>query len=293
MRRKWLIVIFSIIVIAIIAGSSFVTKKEKINLPSSSTIIKEQLKDVETFYYYLDKGSPEIEQKMKKMDLVIIEPIEMKANYIDAAKDNGTLIYGYINAMEGDKWNKKLYRQFNDEDFYRDEQGQRVYFEQWDAYMMDMTSTHYQKILTDEIRKQVVEKELDGVFLDTVGDIDSYMPTKIQQIQREAIKEFMINLKEEFAGISIAQNWGFDTLIDYTAPYVDFIMWEDFSYGKVGQDEWSLEKIDQLKILRQKYDIQIMAIAFSENTRSKKMADNHDFNYMYSKKGSYYNSWED
>ncbi|WP_018705582.1 putative glycoside hydrolase [Siminovitchia fordii] len=99
-------------------------------------------------------------------------------------------MYGYINAMEGDKWNKELYHQFKEDDFYKDENGTKIYFEQWDSYMMDMTSFHYQEILMKEIEKQVVQKGLDGVFLDTVGNI-SYLQLHEQQMQNEAIREFM------------------------------------------------------------------------------------------------------
>ncbi len=117
--------------------------------------------------------------------------IRLKCNKnIFQLQRTGTLVYGYINAMEGDKWNKELYHQFKEDDFYKDENGTKIYFEQWDSYMMDMTSFHYQEILMKEIEKQVVQKGLDGVFLDTVGNI-SYLQLHEQQMQNEAIREFM------------------------------------------------------------------------------------------------------
>lgn len=127
--------------------------------------------------------------QIMQMDLGIVDPIEMQQEYISAAA-NGNIGYGYINAMEGDKWNKELYHQFKEDDFYKDENGTKIYFEQWDSYMMDMTSFHYQEILMKEIEKQVVQKGLDGVFLDTVGNI-SYLQLHEQQMQNEAIREFM------------------------------------------------------------------------------------------------------
>jgi endo-alpha-1,4-polygalactosaminidase (GH114 family) len=148
-------------------------------LVGSCTLInkdKQRLEKINNFKYYLDKGNKSIGEKMKQMDLVIIEPIEMQQTYIKDAQKSGTLVYGYINALEGDKWNKELYSKFINEDFYKDENGKPIYFEEWDSYMMDMTSSHYQEIMMEEIQKQVVDKGLEGVFLDTVGNIDSYLP---------------------------------------------------------------------------------------------------------------------
>ena len=74
-----------------------------------------------------------------------------------------------------------------------------------------------------------MKKELDGIFFDTVGNIDSYLLGSQQQKQNEAIKVFVKKIKIEYDDLLIAQNWGFEK---YTAPYVDFIMWEDFSYSE-------------------------------------------------------------
>ncbi|WP_338753354.1 endo alpha-1,4 polygalactosaminidase [Bacillus sp. FJAT-52991] len=259
--------------------------------PQTTATIKQRLADVETYKYYLDKGTDTIGEQMKQMDLVIVEPIEMQQKYIDAARSNGTLIYGYINAMEADKWNEEFYSQLTEEDFYKDEHGEKMYFEEWDSYMMDMTSPHYQEILLEEIQKQVVQKGLDGVFLDTVGNIDSYLPEQEQAEQNEAMKAFMQKIKQQYNGLSIAQNWGFHTLANYTAPYIDFIMWEDFSYNVVGEDEWALHMIEQLKQVRNEYGTQVMAVGFDDEEQSRELALKHQFKFLYNPEGSYYNNW--
>lgn len=257
----------------------------------TSHTIKQKLEDVENYKYYLDKGDQAIGEKMKQMDLVIIEPIAMQQKYITAAQASGTLIYGYINSMEGDKWNKELYEKFEEEDFYKDKQGNRMYFEEWDSYMMDMTSPHYQEVLFEEIEKQVVQKGLDGLFLDTVGNIDSYLSAVEQKEQNKAIEQFVKKIKQQFSGLSIAQNWGFDTLANNTAPYIDFIMWEDFSYSIVGEDEWAIEMMERLKELRSEYGIQVMTVGFTDEVQSRELAEKNRFKYVINSAGSYYNEW--
>lgn len=259
---------------------------------SSSTSIQAKLADVKDYKYYLDNGNDTIGEDMTKLDLVIVEPIEMQQKYIDNAQKNGTLVYGYINAMEADQWNTVLYRQLEEDDFYRDKQGEKMYFAQWDSYLMDMTSSHYQDILLTEIEKQIVQKGLDGVFLDTVGNINSYLPEDEQKWQNEAMLSFIQQIKQRHPTLSVAQNWGFQTLIDYTAPYVDFIMWEDFSYHEVGNDEWSLEMMKKLVHLREEFGTQVMAIGFTDELESRALAKKYNFKFFYSPAGSYYNTWQ-
>ncbi|MFY0518922.1 endo alpha-1,4 polygalactosaminidase [Lysinibacillus sp. UGB7] len=260
-------------------------------LPNASTTIKEKLAAVEDYKYYLDKGNNTIGEAMKNMDLVIVEPIEMQQQYIDAAQKNGTLIFGYINAMEADKWNEAFYQQLQEIDFYKDVYGEKKYFAEWDSYLMDMTSSHYQHLLLEEIQKHIVDKGLDGVFLDTVGNIDSFLPPEEQVKQNQAMLTFIKKIKHCYDGLSVAQNWGFQTLANYTAPYIDFIMWENFSYDVVGEDDWSLEKIEQLVHLREKFGTQVMTIGFSNESQSRSLAEKHHFKFFYNPAGSYYNSW--
>ena len=215
----------------------------------------------------------------------------MQEEYMTAAQDSGTLVYGYINSMEADKWNQALYHQLLEDDFYKDKNGNKMYFEKWDSYLMDMSSEHYQHILLEEIKAQITDKKLDGVFLDTVGNIDSYLSGSEQKKQNEALTTFVKKIKNENGNLSIAQNWGFDTLAKYTAPYVDFIMWEDFSYSVVGEDEWALEKMDQLKQIRNRYHTQVVTIAFKDEEKSKQLARKHGFKFLYHPEGSYYNKW--
>lgn len=262
------------------------------NHTAESISISERLAAVKDYKYYLDKGNETIGKEMAKVDLVIVEPIEMQQHYIDQAQSNGTLVYGYINAMEADKWNSELYNQLLEEDFYRDDHGEKMYFSEWDSYLVDMTSAHYQELLLEEIKAQIVQKGLDGVFLDTVGNINSFLPEKEQHAQNEAMLSFIKEIKQQYNGLSIAQNWGFQTLADYTAPYVDFIMWEDFTYGVVGKDEWSLDMMKQLVHIREKFGTQVMTIGFNDEVKSRALAEKYDFKFFFSPAGSYYNTWQ-
>ncbi|KOP80980.1 hypothetical protein AMS59_00590 [Lysinibacillus sp. FJAT-14745] len=86
--------------------------------------------------------------------------------------------------------------------------------------------------------------------------------------------------------------WGFQTLADFTAPYIDFVMWENFSYDIVGEDEWSLKMIQQLVQTREKFGKQVMTIGFNDEQKSHALAEKYHFKFFYSPAGSYYNTWQ-
>ena len=64
----------------LIAGSMWILLAK--NPVSSSTSIQAKLADVKDYKYYLDKGNDAIGKSMTKLDLVIVEPIEMQQKYI-------------------------------------------------------------------------------------------------------------------------------------------------------------------------------------------------------------------
>ena len=117
-----------------------------------------------------------------------------------------------------------------------------------------------------------------------------FFPSSEQTKQNKALVEFIKKVKQQH-NISVAQNWGFHTLMNYTAPYVDFIMWEDFSYRIVGEDEWSLEMMEELQKVREEHGTQVMAVGFTGQEKSRELAEKNGFKFVFNPAGSYYNEW--
>ncbi|ODJ59952.1 endo alpha-1,4 polygalactosaminidase [Brochothrix thermosphacta] len=252
-----------------------------------------QLANVSSYRYYLDKETPQMMKKAKNIDMMVIEPLEMNKAAIKKMQKQGTLVFGYVNAMEVDRWNKASYKKMQKEDFYYDKAKKKKYFKEWDSYLVNMTSKHYQELLIKEVQQQVIKKDLDGVFFDTVGNIDDFVPSKQQKAYRAGMVNVLKTLKKQQPKLLIGQNWGFDTLEKATAPYVDFIMWEDFNYTELQQDDWAQQQIKRLERIRQKEHVEVFVVSFKDKQKSEKLAKKHHFKFMYNPKGSYYNEWFD
>ena len=248
------------------------------------------LTQIKTYKIYYDSPTPDLLKKMQELDAVMIEPVFYSQEQIQMIQQSGTKVYGYINIMEADKWNTELFNQLNEYDFFYRNQ-KRVYYPEWDSYLTDITSIHYQEILLNEVTTQISAKGLDGIFLDTVGNIDNehWNNQDILKEQRNGLVSLLQRIQEKHPKLSMIQNWGFDTLKTATSPYVDGIMWENFNYSTVSNDQWSQNRIKDLKTLRQQSGIQTLTVSFAENTNSTNYAESLGFIHYH--EPDHYNAW--
>ncbi|WP_226584153.1 putative glycoside hydrolase [Halobacillus litoralis] len=238
----------------------------------------------ESFDYkiYYNTPTKELINKMQKLDAIILEPHFYTVDQIREIKEKGTTVYGYINTMEIDSWNKSIVNKVKPADyFYRN--NEKVYFDQWDSYLADFTSNHYRELLLNEIANEIISKQIDGIFLDTVGDIDDQHSRSpgIYEEQQLAMFNFVKDIHSKYPDKKLIQNWGFQTLENYTAPYIDGVMWEDFDYTKITSDSWSQQQIETLQNLKEKYDLQIYTVSFKEPDESKRYAVENGFYHLH------------
>ncbi|WP_162144555.1 endo alpha-1,4 polygalactosaminidase [Ectobacillus panaciterrae] len=246
------------------------------------------LNSMKSYKIFYNAPNSQIISQLGTYDFVMIEPYHYTAEQIQKIKASGTRVFGYISTMEAANWNQQLMAQFEPQDyFYRD--GEKVHFAQWDSYLMDIASPHYQQILMSEIEKNIAAKGFDGIFLDTVGDIDNEHSGTVLQTQREGMKMFLKGIKETYPGMALIQNWGFETLKTTTAPYVNAIMWEDFNYSTVAKDQWSLDRIQDLQTLHSQYNIEVLTVSCAEKTKSTQLAQKYGFIHYHTNRG--YDIW--
>ncbi|MFC0524648.1 endo alpha-1,4 polygalactosaminidase [Pontibacillus salicampi] len=260
-------------------------------IPSSVSLADSNpLSTVANYKIYYDSPTTQILLEMKEYDLVIIEPTLYSGEQIDSIQQSGTKVYGYINTMEADVWNTEITKKLQPDDyFYR--ANKRVYYEKWDSYLMDLTSSHYRSILLQHIKSHIVQKGLDGVFLDTVGNIDTEHSSTpdIWKDQVDGMLSLLKQIKEQHPNLSLIQNFGLETFQKHTHFYMDAIMWEDFHYSVVSKDQWSNNQIASLQSLQQNNHYVVLTVSFSEKKKSSNYAARHKFIHFHTSNG--FNKW--
>lgn len=246
-----------------------------------------ELKDVQNYQIYYNNPTPEIIKHMKNYDMVIIEPHYYTQEMIAQIRAQGTAVYAYLNVMEADNWNHSISKNLQPKDyFYRN--GEKIYFDKWDSYLVDITSSHYQNLLLKEVELEIAGKGFDGIFLDTVGNIDdqhSKYPADLRS-QRQGLVTFLNLLDDKFGKLSLIQNWGFDTLKTTTHSYVDGIMWESFEAKKIKNDQWSQNRIQDLQALAAS-GLTVLTVSFTEPSYDYAWSKN----FIHTFDADYFDTW--
>lgn len=280
MNKKFLGLFFAVLIFAAAALSH-----AQIAAAESASGGDGVLKDVKNYKIFYDAPTPKILEKMKNYSMVIIEPVYYTKQQIDTIKSSGTKVFGYINSMEADNWNTGLTKYLQPGDYYYNN-SQKFYLPEWDAYLMNMSSSHYRSVLIDQIKLHIQDKGMDGIFFDTAGDIDDYFCDDAKQlkVQRDGFISLLQQVKSQFPEKSIIQNWGIDTLTAASAPYVDGIMWENFNQPIVAKDAWAQEKIKELTALQKKKNFTVLTVSNSQHSKSEWYANTLGFIHYSAKK---------
>ncbi|MDD4753581.1 MAG: putative glycoside hydrolase [Desulfitobacteriaceae bacterium] len=210
-------------------------------------------------------------EAMKKFDLAIVGP-EISDYQLKELQSAGVQVIAYMATTSIDQ-QYPYYQGITDED-YLWVNGKKVansndYMPDW---LMDPRSTHFRKIVVDTIKKDVFDRGFDGVYLDTLNQAAEYIefyvsldPTSMAKLKSELMAgsaQLAKEIREAGPNKILAHNNGWRELVNHTAPYIDFIMWEGYQYELGTSDEWLNQKRSNLINLSQEYDFTVLACRF-------------------------------
>ncbi|MCZ8514664.1 endo alpha-1,4 polygalactosaminidase [Paenibacillus filicis] len=235
-----------------------------------------------TIYY----GSPTIDAmaKLKKTDLAVIEPQLYTKQQIEELKSAGTRTIAYISVMEAPAWNGWRSSRLQPDDYLL-VHGRKVHLALWDAYVMDLRQISYRQLLLQEIKESAVDKGFDGVFLDTVGDIDEQISdASVRQSMQEAYGSWLRQVRERYVTLLLIQNRGFDSL-EAAAPFIQGFLWEDWRSGWF-KDAWSRIRVARLQ-KEQKKGLRVFAVSSNGDSNNATEARKLGFIHLDAPKGYY------
>ncbi|MGX6443170.1 putative glycoside hydrolase [Neobacillus sp. K501] len=216
--------------------------------------------------YYGEVNDSEAEQ-LGNYDMAILEPHQVNKEHVSKIKETGTLTFGYISIMELQNWDKKFVSKVKESDYLLDN-AEKIYIDKWDTYLMDIASTRYQQLLINEIEEEIIQKKFDGIFLDTVGDIDDFYHDneEVSAHLRAGYHVLLQTITQKYPDMLLIQNWGFPTLKTISKDYVDGIMWEDFNKKQLTNSQWGQKWVKYLQKLQQKENLAVFTVVHDKNS---------------------------
>jgi polysaccharide biosynthesis protein PelA len=247
------------------------------------------LSHVRNFKIYYGEVDQNILKSLSNYDLAIIEPHEFTKEQITQLKGSDTITLGYISIMELEKWNKSFVEKVQETDYYYQNK-EKIYIEKWDTYIMNISNPHYRQIILEEIQDEIFAKGLEGIFLDTAGDIDDFFYDKPKELQklRTGYTTLLQDIKKQNEELILLQNWGFETYKQTSNPYIDGILWENFNQSKLEKSKWGQNWINYFKNKETDGDLAVFTV--SPNDSGKNFSEKNGFT-SYTNENSIYNDW--
>jgi polysaccharide biosynthesis protein PelA len=280
MYKYWVVAIILIVCMVFISTSIYAAFQNK-----------NPLSGVSSYKIYYGTINEEIIDKLGNYEMVIVEPHQLTVEQVSKIKESKTIMLGYMSVMELENWNQDFVEKVLESDYYYSN-NEKKYIEDWDTYLMDISKPHYRQILLEEIQEEILGKGFDGIFLDTAGDIDDFFLKKPKELQklREGYITLLKDIKKQNKDLVLLQNWGFDTYKNASKPYIDGILWENFSKEVNQSDKWSQNWIKYFKEEKSKNRIAVFTV--SRDTPGKSYSEKIGFT-SYVNVNSIYNEWSD
>lgn len=223
---------------------------------SASKSPRERFRNINNFAVYYGNGK---EDSLSKFDMIVVEPGHYNENKLKEIRKNGSLAIAYISVMEVHKLIPG-YEYLKEDDFLY-VNGERVVNKEYGTDLVNLRSKRWVSLLTHHIGNLIFNNGYDGIFLDTIGDVEfRCIPAQDQDILISAAVNFVKEIRELFASQIIVQNNGLEKLHTLTSKYIDGVCWENPPIDKMECSDWINMTIKQLSFLQKSENIRTLVL---------------------------------
>lgn len=196
-------------------------------------------------------------EKLREYDAVVLEPLNHTPEEIQELKRNNTIVLAYVSMMESGP-HHVLWPKVTPSMYLSDANGP-VRQEMYDTTLMDLTVDKWRGLVARQIGELLKVGRYDGVFMDTLGDIERpYLPKQTQVY--EAACEWIAQLRSWFPDAIFVQNNGLEFLCLRTAPNLDGIVWENPPLGDKSAQAWVARIADRLHDLERSHTLKLITL---------------------------------
>ncbi len=176
---------------------------------------------VKTYVCYYGKDKVD---DIVQFDVAIMEPRNYTEDEIKSIVSAGTWVIGYVSLGETDQLHKGDGKGPGGyASYYYDDDGDGMpdMNANWHSYYVNPASTLWHRHVFERIRA-LKKKGVMGIFMDTIDNAD--LKPEFHYAMIELIRE----IRDSFPELKLVANRGF-TILEDIAPFIDGMMWEDFS----------------------------------------------------------------
>ncbi len=188
------------------------------------------------------------ERCLDRYDLLILEPAGHTSEQIGIYKKAGKTVVAYQSVLETGR-HQDCFERFDPQTDYVMLDGKPIYNAEYDTVYLDVSKQKVIDMLYEQISGHF-ENGYDGVFLDTLGNLDYlYLGDADSEKLRSGVSALLGRVKRSYPDKIIIQNNGFLRLIDNTCDSIDAICFENPPLGSVRSVLWTMRVLKKLHCL--------------------------------------------
>lgn len=218
------------------------------------------------------------EEQLSCFQTVILEPSGHTPEAIQRIRSQGTLVLAYLSMLEIPPWSPD--RSYLCGKDYLQQNGSPLIYESSGNYWVDFRSRNWSNLLLHKISYFLSHLEYDGIFFDTLGDVEeAAFPFHLREETITAVRRMLDRVREVFPRHILVQNGGTQRIIYDTAPYLDGICWEN-PLGGPDPEPVTCLLLYNLKKIKDEYNIQILMLIENEHNNipaARKIAADNNF----------------
>ncbi|WP_139311122.1 hypothetical protein [Paenisporosarcina indica] len=227
---------------------------------------KERMLFTNNFGLYYGYGQVE---KLSRFDLIIVDPKGFTLPQFQQLKKPKKVIFTYLSLFEVHPTDP-IFSKLNEEDLLC-VGGKPLMNKDFGTYLVNFQSKKWMEHLLENVRHQFETLGADGLFLDTIGDIECpSIPIQIKRMQLHAILNFLHVLKMLYPTHLIIQNNGLESVCLETAPYIDGICWENPPLSLPESKEWTDLMIQRLTLLKNEFQLKVFLLLEETTEKERK-----------------------
>jgi hypothetical protein len=197
-----------------------------------NSLRKDRLLLSQNYALYYGHGQSDL---LARFDVAIIEPKGQVSSDIIHLQNMNTLVFTYLSIVEV-RPEEPIYQVLDDNDFLKMD-GKRVENKMYGTYLVNLQSKKWIQYLLGEVHHHLMIMGSDGIFLDTIGDIDG-LPEELRAEQLSAMVNLLYATKLLYPNHLFIQNNGLEYVIYQSAPFIDGLCWENPPLNNRDSTEW-------------------------------------------------------
>ena len=239
-----------------------------------AVFIYDALFRVDSFQIFYGNPDQDKLEELSQQDAAIIEPTAFTKKQVSFLQREDVLLFGYVSLIQLENWNKELKKDVIPSDYWLQE-GERLYVADWDTYVMDISKKNYREVLIRKIRTEINEKQMDGIFFDTVDDLDFYFQDDpaAEKAMQEGYRQLLDEVETAYPDLLIIQNRGFDAYKAMSRKKVDGILWEGYDIEELKKSSWAQYWRNYLKKEQRAGQVRVFTVVSDEESLQQSRRD--------------------